>query len=384
MRCQFIHSLAAIPENDWNAIVGTDYPFLQYAFLHALESSGSVGEQRGWQPHHLLVFEDDQLIALLPLYLKQHSYGEYVFDWSWANAYEQHGVDYYPKLVAAIPFTPATGPRLCHQLIDPDTIHTLTHTIFNYLADQCGQLGYSGWHLLFPQAQEQIAWKSTGMAPRIACHFQWFNHDYADFDAFLARFSSRKRKNVKKERKRVHEQGLQLQRLTGDAITTEHWRQFYHCYQMTYAKRSGHGGYLTPQFFDALRQHCADQILMVVAYQGDTLVAAALYFYSSDTLYGRYWGALEEVDALHFEACYYQGIEFCIERGLSRFDPGVQGEHKIMRGFEPVITHSCHHLTDPAFFDAVQRFVDEEATMVKKYQADATHALPYKTPTPES
>ncbi|CAA0116793.1 Uncharacterised protein [BD1-7 clade bacterium] len=379
MRCQFIHSMESIDAEQWNRVLGSDYPFLRHQFLSALEHSQCVGDTRGWHPHHLLVFDDDQLIALMPLYLKQHSYGEYVFDWSWAEAYQKHGLQYYPKLIAAIPFTPASGPRLCYTLNHPEEIHRLIHKVTAHLDSTCAERHYSGWHVLFPNTDNSALWQQTRAARRIACHFQWFNREYGSFDDFLATFSSRKRKNVRKERRRVVEQGLQVERLTGDAITAEHWQQFYRCYQMTYAKRSGHGGYLTPEFFACLQRDCRQQILLVIAKDGDTLVASALYFFDDTTLYGRYWGALKNYDGLHFEACYYQGIEFCIEQGLQRFDPGVQGEHKIMRGFEPVITESYHQLKDPEFFGAIQHFVEEEATMVKKYQAEARQALPFKS-----
>ena len=371
---RFINSITEVGADRWQAVAGTDYPFLRYDFLYALEASGSVGANSGWQPRHLLIEENGELVAALPLYLKQHSYGEYVFDWSWADAWHRNGIPYYPKLVSAIPFTPATGPRLLYQHSDPGT---LMDYVGKTLKHYCQEQGASGWHVLFPEQAESSLWQQTGAHLRIGCQFHWFNNHYRDFDDFLATFSSRKRKNLNKERRRVSEQGVQLHRLTGEAITEEHWRRFYHFYQITYAKRSGHGGYLTADFFRRLHA-MRDQLLLVIACEGETAIAGALYFFSSTTLYGRYWGAIKDVDQLHFEACYYQGIEFCIERGLQRFDPGAQGEHKIQRGFQPVLTYSRHWLAHPGFHEAVGRFVAEEADHVRDYRQQACALLPFR------
>lgn len=371
----FIDRISAIDAAQWNAVSGTDYPFLRHEFLHALEASGSVSAQRGWQPQHLLVYDHQQLIAVMPLYLKNHSYGEYVFDWRWAEAYQHHGQAYYPKLLCAIPFTPASGTRLAHCCPQPQA---LFHFVCQQLSARCREQALSGWHLLFPHDAENTAWQQTGVLHRLGCQFHWFNRQYTTFDDFLADFSSRKRKNLRKERQRVQQQGVSLQRLTGDQIDAQHWQQFYRFYQMTYARHSGHGGYLTPDFFRLLHDSpLRDQLLLVMAFQQDRPIAGALNFFSSDTLYGRYWGAIQDVDCLHFEACYYQGIEFCIERGLRRFDPGAQGEHKIQRGFMPVLTHSCHWLADSQFNAAVADFLTEERKHILHYQQQATELLPF-------
>lgn len=376
MKARFIDSINAIGAKAWNAITGTDYPFLRHEFLHALEASGSACAARGWQPQHLLIEDNDALLAVMPLYLKRHSMGEYVFDQSWARAYQRHGLDYYPKLVSAIPFTPASGPRLAHIACDNAL---LMNTVRTALQQHSEQLGASGWHVLFPQDDELPLWQQTDSAQRLGCQFHWFNDNSRCFEDFLANFASRKRKELKRERRKVTEQGITLQRLTGDAITPEHWQAFYRFYQLTNLKYNGHGGYLMPDFFVRLYAVMREHLLLVMAFDEDgEAIAGALNVIGSDTLYGRYWGAIRDVEYLHFEACYYQGIEFCIERGLQRFDPGAQGEHKIPRGFRPVLTYSQHWIGHPAFRDAIGDFVREEAEAVRQYQHEACTALPFK------
>ncbi len=376
MKARFVDSIASVPAADWDAVAGHDYPFLRHAFLHALEASGSASAARGWQPQHLLVEDNGRLVAVLPLYLKQHSMGEYVFDHSWARAYQRHQLDYYPKLVSAIPFTPASGPRLAH--LDCDT-GELMQNINAALQQGCEQLGASGWHVLFPAGDELPLWEQSGSLQRLGCQFHWFNEGFGHFDDFLATFTSRKRKELKRERRKVAEQGVTLQRLTGDAITLEHWQAFYRFYQLTNLKYNAHAGYLTPDFFVRLHATLRDALLLVLACDEDgEAIAGALAVIGGDTLYGRYWGAIRDVECLHFEACYYQGIEFCIEHGLQRFDPGAQGEHKIPRGFHPVLTHSQHWVAHPAFREAIGEFVREEAEAVRQYQQDACSALPFR------
>ncbi len=377
---RFIDNISEIPADHWNAITGNDYPFLRYEFLDALESSGSVTQKSGWQPQHLLIENTSnatsQLIATLPLYIKSHSYGEYVFDWSWADAYRRHGLSYYPKLLSAIPFTPATGPRLSYD--KTASVSQLMELVFLALQDKSQAIGASGWHILFPQHDELPLWESVTADKRLGCQFHWQNNGYNDFDDFLANFTSRKRKDVKKERRRAIEQDIHIKRLTGDDITLEHWQQFYHFYQITYAKKSGHGGYLTPEFFKLLHESMRDQLLLVMAYQNGEAIAGALNFFDSDTLYGRYWGAVKDIDCLHFEVCFYQGIEFCIENKLKRFDPGAQGEHKISRGFTPTITHSYHHIQHPEFRRAIKDFLLDETGHIKQYQKETSSQLPFR------
>lgn len=376
MKVRFINSIDRLSNSVWQALVGTNYPFLRYEFLHALEASGSVGGDSGWLPMHLLVeSEDDRLLAAMPLYLKSHSYGEYVFDWSWAEAYENHGLAYYPKLLAAIPFTPATGQRLAKTA---DCSDEVTAVVAKALRDKAQQLGASGWHVLFSEKEELAEWTSTGADMRLGCQFHWQNNGYADFAGFLEAMNSKKRRTIRKERESLTAQGIQFQRLTGDAITPLLWQRFQAFYQLTNLKYNRHQGYLTPDFFDRIYLTMRDSLLLVVAVDGDEVIAGALNFIGSDTLYGRYWGCTREVEFLHFETCYYQGIEYCIQQGIKRFDSGAQGEHKVPRGFRPTLTYSAHWLAHTGFRDAVRRFLVEEGAGIRHYRDEMTKALPFR------
>jgi len=313
---------------------------------------------------------------VMPLYLKSHSYGEYVFDWSWADAWQRSGLHYYPKLVSAIPFTPATGPRLCmREDADPAATWQAALGAIQGLAKE---RGFSSWHLLFPEQEVASSLQQAGLHRRTATQFHWFNRGYTSFDDFLADFTSRKRKSLRRERARVAEQGLTLRTLCGGEIGPREWQQFHHFYQMTYAKRSGHGGYLTREFFTQAAPQLGEQVVMVMAYLENRAVAGALYFRSRDTLYGRYWGCEQEYDCLHFETCYYQGIEYCIANGLQKFDPGAQGEHKIQRGFRPVPTWSNHWIADPRLAAAVGDFTRSEEQHSAAYLRDAATLLPFR------
>ncbi len=373
---EFLPSLADIAPGVWNEIAGEDYPFLRHEFLYGLEETGCTTAETGWQPCHLLLRESDKIIAVMPLYLKSHSYGEYVFDWSWADAWRRSGLDYYPKLLTAIPFTPATGPRLCVRA--PRREEDLWPVVMQAIRGFAQRQNISSWHLLFPQESVSRELLGLGAHRRTATQFHWFNDGYASFDEFLGTFTSRKRKNLRRERARVAEQGLELVTLTGPEISEGDWLRFYRFYQMTYAKRSGHAGYLTRDFFLQTAPNLGAGVVMAVARQAGEAVAGALYFRSRDTLYGRYWGCQKEFDCLHFEACYYQGIEYCIEHGLSRFDPGAQGEHKIQRGFRPVSTWSNHWIADPQLSAAVGDFTRQEDGHSREYQRQATELLPFR------
>lgn len=373
---EFLSSLSQIPAQEWNAIAGLDYPFGRHEFLYGLEQTGCACVDTGWQACHLVLRDASGILALMPLYLKSHSYGEYVFDWSWADAWQRSGLNYYPKLVSAIPFTPATGPRLS---LRPGADTSTTWQIALSAIRQFAQKQHiSSWHLLFPEEDVSSALLAQGLHRRAATQFHWFNEGYRDFDDFLASFTSRKRKNLRRERARVAEQGLVLSALCGAQITAQHWQQFHHFYQMTYAKRSGHGGYLTEAFFTETGPELGEQTIMVLAHLEDRAVAGALYFRSGDTLFGRYWGCEREYDCLHFEACYYQGIEYCIANGIKRFDPGAQGEHKIQRGFRPVPTWSNHWIADPQLSAAVGDFTRSEASHNDDYLKGASNLLPFK------
>ncbi|MEH6586919.1 MAG: GNAT family N-acetyltransferase [Halioglobus sp.] len=376
LNAEFVTSMTQVDPQEWQSLCGTDYPFLRHQFLLGLEESGCTTADSGWQPCHMILRDGDTAVAALPLFLKSHSYGEYVFDWSWSQAWQQSGLQYYPKLVSAIPFTPATGPRLCH-LPELDTKEVWAIAC-RALEQFCSQQELSSWHLLFPEESVSENLLEQGIHQRRATQFHWFNEDYRDFDDFLAKFNSRKRKSLKRERRRVQEQGLQLETLVGDDIGEQNWQRFYHFYQYTYAKRSGHGGYLTREFFTRVAAGMGEQVIMVLASLNGEAVAAALYFRSADTLYGRYWGCEQEFDCLHFEACYYRGIEFCIEQGIQRFDPGAQGEHKIQRGFRPVETFSNHWIADPSLSAAVGDFTRREKSHSEAYLRDTATLLPFK------
>jgi predicted N-acyltransferase len=373
---EFLTSLTQISADKWNRIAGTDYPFLRHEFLYGLEKTACTTAETGWQPCHLLLRHGGELAAVMPLYLKSHSYGEYVFDWSWADAWRQSGLDYYPKLVTAIPFTPATGPRL-RSASGVDENECL-HAALNAVKQLATKRHFSSWHVLFPQETVSEILLGCGMPRRAATQFHWFNEGYNSFEDFLGGFNSRKRKSLNKERRRVTEQGLVLKTLTGADIGEREWEQFYRFYQLTYAKRSGHGGYLSREFFVDTAAGMGEQVVMVLAYLDSRAVAGALYFRSSDTLFGRYWGCEREYDCLHFEACYYQGIEYCIENKLARFDPGAQGEHKIQRGFRPITTWSNHWIADPQLAATVEDFTRREAHHNELYRQDAARLLPFK------
>jgi len=383
LRFSWIDSIHDCDAQLWQACLASkqiSYPFIQYPFLAALEDSGSCSAENGWQAHHLLVFWGDKLIALMPCYEKQHSYGEYVFDQQWANAYHHNGLDYYPKLINAIPFTPCAGPRLViHQQIEmPFSEEELRQAITAELMQHC-QAHYSSFHGLFPQEKEkEQSQYFPGFAKRSGVQFHWYNQGYQSFDDFLSRFSSRKRKTLKKERRQVIEQGFSLSMIEGPDINEALWQHFYHFYQLTYAKRSGHGGYLSQAFFKQVLKTMPEQIVLACAKHKDKVVAAALYFKDEHTLYGRYWGAYAEFDFLHFEACYYQGIDYCIKHGLQHIDAGAQGEHKIQRGFEPIFTYSRHYLSHSGFNQAVHSFVKEEQPHIQDYQQACRAKLPFK------
>ena len=382
MRVEFAKSLASVSAQQWNALWHSDYPFTRYPFLDALERSGCTNASSGWQAQHCLVYEAQQLIAVMPLYLKTHSYGEYVFDWSWANAYHENGFAYYPKLLNGIPFTPATGPRWAIDDTLPSAQQTeVLQLMLGAIAEQIQRFGYSSFHSLFAQAdqrQQALKQKTLTLHARVDCQFHWFNQNYRSFTEFLATFNARKRKNVNRERRKVSEQNIQVQMLSGNELNSEDWRQFYLLYQRTYQKRSGHNGYLNEVFFQLLGQNLASNVVMAKAERDGEWLAAALYLRDEFTLYGRYWGAVEEFDALHFECCYYQGIEYAIAHNLLRFDPGAQGEHKIARGFTPVLTGSLHHIAHPGFEHAIADFLQREQSHVRHYCQTAREDLPFR------
>ncbi|WP_340122964.1 GNAT family N-acetyltransferase [Methylobacter svalbardensis] len=376
MEVKQIHSMAQVDGADWNRLAGDVYPFLRHEFLLALEQSGSVCEQTGWLPAHLLVMDQDKLIAFMPLYLKQHSYGEYVFDHQWAQAYQQQGLDYYPKWLTAIPLTPCQGSRIVIQTEVMDQLE-VTHALLAFIKQRSEQLGISSWHCLFPDLQQAEQLRSLGLSIREGVQFHWFNQGYGDFNDFLRTLNASKRKMLKRERRRVSEQGVHLLRIAGPDVSELQWQAFFQFYTMTYLKR-GSQPYLNLAFFQQIAATMGEQLLLVLAIKDDISIAAALSFIGSDTLYGRYWGCYEAYNSLHFETCYYQGLDYCIEQGLKRFDSGAQGEHKISRGFEPITTYSAHWIKDARFAKAIEHFLAREQKAVQHYKQDAATYLPFK------
>ena len=378
MRVTVHDGIADIGRDEWNNVAGDEYPFLRHEFLLAAEETGCVSERSGWLPCHLSLRHDDgSLRAALPLYEKHHSWGEFVFDWAWANAYQQAGLAYYPKLVSAVPFTPASSKRLL--LADSEDDEAA-----NALVRAAVELGQerkcSSVHFLFPPEYETARYAEIGLKIRKDCQFHWHNRGYSDFDDFLATFSSKKRKKARRDRRHVAEAGIRFRRLTGAELTPDLWQRVYPLISRTFMRR-GSMPYYDLEFFNRISIGLADQLLVVLAEDGGETLAAAVFFIGKDVLYGRYWGSVGHHNALHFETCYYQGIDFCIEKGIGKFEPGTQGEHKISRGFVPVTTYSAHWLAEPAFFDAIGQYIDEEARHVDRYMQAVDDHSPYRDDT---
>tara|TARA_Y100000590_G_scaffold57412_3_gene60389 strand:+ start:5468 stop:6634 length:1167 start_codon:yes stop_codon:yes gene_type:complete len=377
MKIHFLESIKNIDEGTWDGLVNSDYPFMKHSFLLCLEETKCVGEGTGWYPFHMLVKDEDKTIALMPMYLKTDSHGEFIFDWSWADAFYRSGIDYYPKLVSAIPFTPASGPRLC--VVDENKRMIICDLIKEGLEEISEKIGISSAHILLPNSIESKGFQESGFSKRTSYSFHWFNNNYLDFNNFLAQLTSRQRKNIKKERLKIFDQGIEIERLRGDEINEQAWYNFFKFYQTTYLKR-GMQGYLNLEFFLEISKRLPESILLVMAkdLEFKKYVASALNFQDSKNLYGRYWGSLNEYDSLHFECCYYQGIEHCIKNNLSKFDPGVQGEHKIKRGFLPIETHSYHWIKDKRFKSAIDDFLIRERKHVLEYKERCKSQLPFK------
>jgi uncharacterized protein len=369
-----LDSIAGIDAADWDRLAGTDNPFLSWSFFRALEASGSTTGRTGWRPCHLLVEEHGRPVAVAPLYLKSHSYGEYVFDWGWASAYERAGGTYYPKLQVAVPFTPVPGPRL---LLTPGRDGTARTTLAHGLVSAAEQLGVSSLHVTFCREDEWHELGAAGLLKRQGVQYHWHNRGYRDFDDFLASLKHGRRKTIRKERARVREQGLSIEVLTGDTLTPDIWDAFYPFYRSTVDKRWG-GAYLSKRFFTRLGETMPEQVVLVLARHGGRYIAGALNLIGEDTLYGRVWGCRRQFEFLHFEACYYQAIEFAIERGLARVEAGAQGPHKLQRGYEPVPTYSAHWIRDAGFRVAVERFLTQERAEMACEMAELRELLPYR------
>ena len=374
-RARFLKGIADIDAAAWNALAGAKQPFLRHEFLLALEQSGCVTARTGWTPRHLVI-EDDRgtAIGALPLYRKSHSRGEFVFDFSWANAYAQHGLQYYPKLLSAIPFTPVQGARM---LTGPQVDrHAVTEALIKTAAAYARSEQLSSWHVLFPADDDLAALQRAGLVARRDCQFHWFNRGYESFDALLATFTAEKRKKAKRERRRVAEAGIVFDTRLGGEMDEQLWKTVYEFYADTFY-RHGHEPYLTLDFFKRVARAMPRQIMLKIARLGAAPIAVAIFFVGEDALYGRYWGAGGAYHSLHFETCYYQGIEYCIEHGLQRFEPGTQGEHKVPRGFVPTLTGSVHDIVDPRFAAAISDFAKRESRGVDQYAASVNEHVPY-------
>jgi uncharacterized protein len=374
-----VERLAEIPAAKWDACAGTDNPFLSHAFLEALEASGSATARTGWLPQHLLL-EDEagRLLGAVPLYLKSHSYGEYVFDHGWASALERAGGRYYPKLQCCVPFTPATGPRL---LLHPEAGEDAADTLIAALVEVARRRKVSSLHVTFPREVEWERLGKAGFLQRVGRQFHWENDGYASFDDFLEALNSRKRKQIRRERRDAMAGGLEIETLTGSALETRHWDAFFRFYMSTSDRKWG-SAYLTREFFDLLGARMADKVALVMARQGKKYVAGALNLIGADTLYGRNWGCHGDFPFLHFEACYYRAIDFAIARGLKRVEAGAQGQHKIQRGYLPMPTYSAHWIRDPGFHRAVEEFVLRERRAVEQEMEALEEALsPFKCET---
>jgi predicted N-acyltransferase len=350
-------------------------PFLTHAFFRALEASGSVGALTGWTPAHAGVFDaSGRLVAIAPSYLKTHSMGEYVFDQRWAEAYQRAGGRYYPKVQVATPFTPVTGRRL---LCAPDASVTTQQALISALGELCGKARASSTHVAFPTQAERAMFEAAGFLPRIGVQYHFFNEGYRDFEDFLDRLPSRKRKAIRRERRAALGADLEIDLLTGPEITPRHWTDFHAFYVETAVRKWGRP-YLTRDFFARIGASMPARILLVMARRGTEYIAGAINFLGDDAIYGRNWGCLEDRPFLHFEVCYYQAIEFAIRRGYRRVEAGAQGEHKILRGYRPVVTHSAHDFVDPALRDAVADYLARERPAMAALIEEATTALPFR------
>jgi predicted N-acyltransferase len=374
MHIRFHSGLDEIPGTAWNALLPGDDPFVDHAFLAGLEQHGCIGPRTGWRPHHLGLYDHGQLIAAAPLYLKDNSHGEFVFDWNWASAYAQHHLDYYPKLLCAVPYSPVTGPRLLvGRTADADR---LRGALIAAIRAEAERLGLSSAHLNFATGEDAAAFVGNDWLPRFDWQFHWRNDGWRDFDSFLAALNHKKRKNIRQERRRVVEAGVHCEIRHGDELDDAEWRALHDFYLATFDDKGNYPA-LSLGFFRHLGTSMPRRVLAVLCRRGGHLIAGALLLRAATTLYGRYWGCREHVEGLHFEACYYQGIEYCLREGLARFEPGAQGEHKIARGFLPTRTHSFHWIADTRFREAIAETLAREKQMLNRYRAEVLEHSPY-------
>jgi len=375
MRTNTSTSITGIDSAAWDALDAGGAPFLRHAFLAALENTRCVGAGTGWEPAPITLHDEHGLLAAAPAYVKAHSFGEFVFDFSWAQAYAQHGLAYYPKLVIGVPFTPATAPRLLvRRGADPMITRSVLVAAIQAFAEV---RGFSSIHGLFVSEDDRRAFVDAGWIPRTDVQFHWANQGYRDFEHFLEGFTTKARKNVRRERRRVAEDGLTCDTLLGPSLSRRDIDEIYDLHRDTFL-RHGHEPYLTREFFRALPGAIGERFMVKRARLGEETVAAAVFYWSHDALYGRYWGTKEQFHSLHFELCYHQGIEFCIERGIARFEPGTQGEHKVSRGFVPQKTCSTHWIVDPRFRAAIGDYLRREGAHMDEYAREIQKHVPFR------
>ena len=374
-RMRVMDSLADVGQKQWDQLVQLQpnaNPFLSYAFLHALHESGSACERTGWRACYLTLWEDESLVAALPLYEKNHSYGEYVFDWAWADAYHRHGLTYYPKLLSAIPFTPVTGNRLIAK--DPPAQQALLHELIQFQKPS----HFSSTHILFPSIEEALILHDAGFLMRQGIQFHWLNQGYANFGEFLFGLEQKKRKNILAERRKVAEAGVEFQHVSGKEMTEIDWLFFKRCYDQTYLDHHS-TPYLNLDFFLQIGASMPEHIHLIFAKKNGLPIAASLLIHDDRTVYGRYWGCLEQIRCLHFETSYYQPIEFCIQNKIKVFEGGAQGEHKMARGFLPQKTISAHHLSESAFSNAVADFLKRESGGIEQQLNELNERTPFRS-----
>jgi len=377
MRSAVHKSIDDVDARQWNALSGTDSPFLRHEFLAALEHSHCVGRRTGWLPTYITLTDSKGLAAAAPVFAKTHSRGEFVFDWGWADAYHRVGLDYYPKLSVAVPFTPATGPRL---LVRPGLDATRTAAqLVSVVESVAAESSLSSAHALFVNEADRAVCEAAGWLMRRDCQFHWTNRGYATFDAFLETFTAEKRKKARRERRRVAEAGVTYDTRLGGDMDARMLDRIYAFHRDTFV-RHGHEPYLTREFFTEISRTLPEALMAKVAVQSGHPIACAIFFQGPDTLYGRYWGSATDQHSLHFETCYHQGVDYCIEHGLKRFEPGTQGEHKVARGFEPTLTWSAHFITDRRFRAAIEDYLEREGPSIDAYAEEIREHVPFRNP----
>ncbi len=371
---KYLSSLKTVDGTAWNALIADNNPFCRYEFLSALETCDCVGERFGWLPRHIVAYQDKKLVGAIILYEKYNNYGEFVFDHTWHMAYQKHNLDYYPKLVSAIPYTPVTGGRLLASKGKQKIIFPL---LIKKAQEYCKTNNFSGLHFLFPKTNHHTYLPSKYWHSRYDCQFHWYNKCYKNFDDFLAQLSSKKRKNIRRERQKIIDEGIKFRKLDGNSATKKDWQDFYLFYKLTFLKKSGVATF-SLDFFYTIAKTMAKQILLILSYKDNKCIAGALMFVDDKTLYGRHWGCTENIPYLHFETCLYQGIDYCIDNSIAIFQSGAQGEHKIARGFLPIKTRSFHYLSDNTLQRPIANFCTKEHNYIKDYITTIKEHNPYK------